>query len=223
MASAKGRVLNLLGRFALTDAEVVRVEPRGASFVSIELQGPSSVAYAPGTKIQVVLPSQDVRTYTPIERGGGRVELLAFRHGTDTPAMRWLDGLAVGRSVRFKGPDRSLELPADTRTFVGDETAIAVAASYRHVRGPSLRVVFETTPGIDATEALEAVGLRDAVVVPRSDPTASALIDAVDTQARVGMAGGGAFLKRVRNALRSRGASAFKVKAYWVAGRVGLD
>ncbi len=223
MASAKGRVLNLLGRFALRDAEILGTESRGSRFVSIELQGPSSVAYAPGTKVQVVLPSADVRTYTPIERGGGRFELLAFRHGTNTPAMRWLDRLVVGQSLRFKGPDRSLELPADTGTFVGDETAIAVACAYRQVRGASFRVAFEVSPDVDLTEALEAVGLNDAVVVPRMEPTAVALLDAVDVADRVGMAGGAAFLERVRKALRKRGAASFKVKAYWVAGRAGLD
>ncbi|MEN0068642.1 MAG: hypothetical protein AAGA48_41375 [Myxococcota bacterium] len=222
MASTKGRVLNLLGSWVLSEAEVLSVEPVGDRFVHLDVQGPDAAPYAPGTKIQIVLPSRDVRTYTPIGWNSGRFQLLAFRHAGQTPAMRWLDTVRAGERLRFVGPQRSLSLPEGPITFIGDETAIAVAAAYRKARA-DFKVLFEVEDGLEVQPTLNRVGLEDAQVVSRGDRTDPVLLDAVAPGAQVGMAGGGAMVQRVRAALRERGVTAFKVKTYWLQGRAGLD
>ncbi|MFN3199935.1 MAG: siderophore-interacting protein [Bradymonadia bacterium] len=223
MSSAKGRILNLLGGLVLSEAELSRVEVLGERFVYLEVRGAPAKGYTPGAKVQIVFPSRDVRTYTPVGWDNGRFELLAFDHGGSTPATRWLKGLEAGQKIRFVGPSRSLSLPAGPITFIGDETAIAVAAAFKRARPQGFETILEVAPELDVAPALEQLGLSDAQVFRRGARTDPALLDAVASGARVGMAGGGAMIKRVRGELRARGVSDFKVKAYWVEGKSGLD
>lgn len=223
MASTKGRILDFLGRWVLNEGRVVAVDDIGSHFVSIGLEVDPSVPYNPGDKVQIVFPSKSVRTYTPIGWADGRTEVLAHRHGAATPAMAWLDSIAVDQPVRFVGPQRSLTLPPGPVTLIGDETAIGVAAAYARARPSQITPIFEVGPTVDVAPALERVGLENALVVRRGGGTDPALIDTVAAGTQVGIAGGGELVQRVRAQLRARGVTTFKVKTYWLAGRAGLD
>ncbi len=228
MASPKGRILNLLGALVLSEAQILAVEEAGPAFRLLRLRGDPSAAFQPGDKIQVVLPSQDVRTYTPLRWSkDGETELLVYLHGDDTPAMRWARDLKPGENLRFKGPQRSLSLPAGRAVVVGDETSIAVAAAISLARPGQARAVLEVGPDVEVATVAAAVGLGALTVLRRGrdgsgDPD---LLDAVlsapaDT---IGVTGGGGLVQRARDGLRSRGVSGVKIKTYWIQGRAGLD
>lgn len=228
MASPKGRILNLLGALVLSEAQVVAVEPAGTAFRLLRLRGDPGAGFQPGDKIQVVLPSQDVRTYTPLRwSSDGETELLVYLHGDDTPAMRWARDLKPGENLRFKGPQRSLSLPEGRAVVVGDETSIAVAAAYAQARPGQARAVIEVGPDVEVGPALAAVGLEAVTVLRRGrdgDGDPGLLDAALHAPAdAIGVTGGGALVQRARDGLRQRGVSGVKIKTYWVQGRAGLD
>lgn len=225
--SAKGRVVRWLGRLLLADATVAEVRDPSPDFRLVRLTVSEAVraALEPGDKIQVLLPADDVRTFTPFRLDGDdRIAILGHVR-TAGSASAWLRSLAAGDAVRFSGPGRSLRLPPGPVVLVGDETSIAVTASYARARPGAVRPVFELGAGVDATAALAAVGLADAAVFrrPGSDP---ALLDTVVTAAAgasIGITGGGELVQRVRAGVRARGFPSVTVKAYWVEGKTGLD
>ena len=93
MASGKGILLGALGGLVLRDATVRAVRDVAPHFRAVELVGPAlrGVDFHPGDKIQVLLPSRDVRTYTPLrwDSEAGATELLVYHH-TDSPAGAWI-------------------------------------------------------------------------------------------------------------------------------------
>ena len=223
MASAKGRLLDMFGRWALQEGRITAVEALGERFVHLTVQADPGARYSPGDKIQILLPDMAVRTFTPVGWDGGRTELLAFRHSAETPAGRWLAEVSAGDTLRFLGPQRSLTLPDGPATLIGDETALAVAAAYRRARPGQITPVFEIDPAVDAGPALRRMGLDDARVVPRGAKTSPELLAAVASGAPVGLAGGGPMVQRIRDELRAQGRGPFKLKTYWLPGRAGLD
>lgn len=196
----KGRILRALGGLVLNEGRVrsVRTEP---PFVHVELDAPALVDARPGDKIQVLLPGDVVRTYTPIP--GDPPRLLVYLHG-DTPGPRWARALRPGDPLRFKGPDRSLDLPPGARVIVGDETSVAVAAAYRGAL--ALIESPHPIPGVRTFARGDYAGL--AAAVPAG--------------AVVGLTGGAPLVTGVRAELRRRGVEA-RVKTYWAPGRTGLD
>lgn len=196
----KGRILRALGSLVLAEGRVRAVSTDGP-FVHVELDAPALASARPGDKIQVLLPDDVVRTYTPIP--GDPPRLLVYLHG-DTPGPRWARALRPGDLVRFKGPDRSLELPPGDRVIVGDETSVALARSFPG----SLALIASTHP---------IPGVR---TFPPGDW--AGLAAAVPAGAVVGLTGGAALIAGVRAELRRRGIEP-RVKAYWAPGRRGLD
>ena len=223
MAAAKGRILRLLSGVALNRAVVVDVEQIGGfRRVLAQCQGQS---FAAGTKIQVLLPSNDVRTYTPIARPEG-MALLGWVHG-DGPGARWLGSLQVGDELRFVGPQRSLEVAEGLVVLVGDETSVAVAAALAAERPGQVRAVIQAAATAQVPEAAQSVDLRRIDVVPPGDTASTA--KAVETvlsawpKATVVLTGGSDLVVRTRDALRDVGVDNMKTKAYWIPGRTGLD
>lgn len=196
----KGHVFRALGGLLLSEARVLAVRHEGR-FVTLDLESAALDRARPGDKIQVLLPDHQVRTYTPIP--GRPHRLLVFLHG-DTPGPRWARAVRPGEVLRFKGPDRSLDLPAGKRVIVGDETSVAVARSY-----PDALALIESASPIE--------GLR---TFARGDH--AALAAAVPEGAVVGLTGGATLIQGVRRHLRERG-MAPHVKTYWAPGRAGLD
>lgn len=216
MASGKGTILRWLGGVALRSTTVTAVAAPAPRYLRVRLRG--EVARGePGDKVQVLLPGDDVRTYSPFawaEEGGGArsFSLLVFVHG-DTPATRWAKALRVGDTVRFVGPQRALRMPDGPLVLVGDETSLAAVASYEEARPGQVRAVFE---GDVPAAVLADLGLRAAVCA--AGEVASHL---ADTPGAVGVTGSAALIQRVREALNGRAAP--RVKAHWIAGRVGID
>jgi NADPH-dependent ferric siderophore reductase len=181
MASTKGLLLSAVGRLVLRHARVTEVAPLSAHLRRIELAGDElrGVAWTAGDKVQVLLPSRDVRTYTPIrwDRERGTTTIVVHDHG-DSPGAVWGRTVAAGDACGFVGPQRSL---ARTRgrpaILFGDETSIGVAHALRAAaHGAPLVCVLEVGPGDQLEPALAALELADAILVPRR-PTDAHLPD----------------------------------------------
>lgn len=211
MSKAKGHVLNLLGGLVLSSARVHAIDAPEPAFRVLTLDLDGAKAAQPGDKIQILLPDRSVRTYTPIG-WGDQTRVVVYRHDPQTPAGRWIDALQVGDTLRFVGPQRSLRLAEGPVTLLGDETSIGVAASYALARPGQVTARFEL--GVEAANTLASVGLADAV-------TDGKLTEGVT--GTVGITGGGALIQRARAELRTAGVKDIRVKAYWVAGKSGLD
>lgn len=227
--SGKSRLLSLLGGLLLSERDVRDVRSLSASFRLIELAPPSSGkgTHRPGDKVQVLLDGQDeVRTYTPIAWGSdGSMALLAFVHG-DTPASRWAKAIEKGQRLRFLAPQRSLSMDEGAITLIGDETSLAVAASYARSRPGRVRALFEIEESTALDDVAKEIGVSDATIVTRSKsaPRGSALLDAIrDVKGPVGLTGGGELIQTVRARLRDQGVKDIKSKAYWIEGRRGID
>ena len=229
--STKGRLIRLLGGLLLREATLLSVEPLGAQLRLLHLAAPAliGVRWEPGDKVQVLLPDDHMRTYTPLRWSpDGSTELLVYLQGS-SPASRWARRLSAGQPIRFVGPQRSLRLPPGPACLLGDETSLAVAASYSLDRPGQVQTILELSDELDATAALGAVGLSGAHIVrrPASSPRGVALAAALATlptpSGSIGITGSGALIQQARAALRARGTQDMKVKAYWVEGRAGLD
>lgn len=222
MSSAKGKLARLLGTFFLRRAVVERAEDVGG-FRHVLLRG-DFPRPLPGAKVQLLLPSDDMRTYTPIAAPEG-MALLGWKHAGG-PGARWISEVEEGAEVRFVGPQRSLELREGPAVIVGDETSVAVAASFARARPGKVRAVLEAGSVADVREAASAVGLEE-VVVPRGDT--GALVEAVVSArasapgAALALTGGSALVVAARKALRERGIQDVKTKTYWIPGKRGLD
>lgn len=222
MSSAKGKLVRMLGGLFLRRATIVEAAHVGA-FRRLVLRGDVPTPRA-GTKVQVLLPSDDVRTYSPIAGEGGFTLLGWTRAGG--PGARWLAEVERGAEVRFVGPQGSLDLPAGRVVVVGDETSVAVAASYAAARPGHVHAVLQASAVDDVRAAAGAVDLR-ADVFGADDRVA--LVDAVvaahasDRDTILALTGGSELVVAVRAALRERGLRDVKTKTYWIPGKVGLD
>lgn len=228
MASTKGRLLDLLGGVVLSEAAVLAVEPVSTAFRLLRLRVDPKLAFQPGDKVQIVLPSRDVRTYTPTRwTAAGECELLVYLHSMDTPGTSWVRGLNTGGSLRFVGPQRSLSLPSGPVVVVGDETSIAVGVAYALARPGQVRLVLEVAPTMDGQvrAAAAALGLTALTVFHRGEAGQVAMLNEIAAAAptAIGITGGGGLVQRVRDGLQRRGISGVKLKTYWVEGRTGLD
>lgn len=223
MPSAKGKLVRWLGGAFLHPTTVTAAEDVGG-FRRLVLRGDAPKPDA-GTKLQLLLPSDDMRTYTPIASNDGIV-LLGWKHAGG-PGARWLSEVQPGAEVRFVGPQRSLELPAGPVVVVGDETSVAVAASFEAERPGQVQAVFQAGAVDDVRAAAERVGLTRITVVPRGDVPGT--VDAIATarakaaDATVGLTGGSELVVAVRSALRARRLDGIKTKTYWIPGKRGLD
>jgi NADPH-dependent ferric siderophore reductase len=223
MASAKGKLVRFISGFALARAKVGSVRAIG-DFRVLQLRW-NGKPFAAGAKVQLLLPSDEVRTYTPIPSADG-MTLVGWRHG-DGPGTRWLDEVRAGDELPFVGPQRSLTLAPGPLVVVGDETSVAVAAAFAGERPGQVHAVIQTDAAAHVREAAASVGLTQLDVVARGDTTAT--IGAVaarvsgSSPARCAVTGGSELVARVRNALREAGIRDIATKTYWIPGRTGLD
>jgi NADPH-dependent ferric siderophore reductase len=225
MSSVKGKLLRF-GSALLSRASVVACADVGPGFRRITLRG-KAPRPAPGTKLQLLLPTDDVRTYSPIAaREDGEIVLLGWKHAGG-PGARWVAEVAVGSEVSFAGPQRSLHLPDGPVLIVGDETSVGVAAAYAVARPGQVRAILQGLRPEELRTAAESVGLRPTHVAERGDTTG--LVEAIvaahasSPQATLGLTGGSELVVAVRDALRARGIRNIKTKAYWIPGKTGLD
>jgi len=222
--SAKGKIVRLFSGVALTRGAVAQTEAFGGFhrlLVRTDLQ-----RFAAGTKVQLLLPTDDMRTYTPISTAEGMV-LLGWKHAAGGPGARWMANARRGDEVLFVGPQRSLELAAGPVVLVGDETSVAVAAAFAAERPGQVHAVIQSDAGSDVLAAAAAVGLDKVDVVARDDAqaTAAAVAARLSTipNAVVALTGCSQLIVDAREALRRSGVRNIKTKTYWIPGRAGLD
>lgn len=224
MASAKGRMLRLLGGLVLREARVAAADDVSPGFRRLALRGEDLHA-EPGDKLQVLLGSDEVRTYSPVPTSDG-VVLLGWCHARG-PGARWFAAVEAGSAIRCLGAQRSLVLPKGPVIVVGDETSVAVAASFEASRPGEVHAVFEAESAAALRSAANSVGVRPAHVTARGD--VAGIVDAVvaararSPEAALALSGGSALVLAVRSALRDRGIRDVKTKTYWVPGKAGLD
>ncbi len=230
MPSLKGQFLNLFGKSFLAKATVRSVEDIGAQYRRLVLSTDvkKEGAYQPGDKIQLLLPSLDVRTYTPVGwTAEGETEILVFRHSPGSPAGGWVANVKVGDSFSFAGPQRSLNIPSGPVLLVGDETSIAVAAAYTRHRPGLVAALLEVEEEGAAQKAATALGLGQPRLVRRGAEGAlsAAILELLAERGgvSVGLTGSGSLVQRAREVLREKGGPAPRIKAYWVPGKTGLD
>lgn len=244
MASGKGFFINALGGLVLRQGQVRRVRDVSPHFrwLSVQGDGLRTLDWTPGDKVQVLLPSLDVRTYTPMawDRSAGSTEFLLFRNQPTTekaesehPGTRFISTVREGDSYRFVGPQRSLAVAEDTPAVLfGDETSFAVALALRSTAKKPLAFVFEVGARSECTDVLTALGLKDAVCVERTaDDSHLTEVNARLQSFLVERDGGKLMMTGRAQAIQSLQAQRrstgqlrpYKTKAYWSIGKAGLD
>lgn len=242
MASGKGRLISALGGLLLRDAEITAVEGIGAHFRRVELRGAALAGreWQPGDKVQVLLPSVDMRTYTPMrwDRDTGATQLLLYAHddntrsGDENPGAAWARTVAPRDRVRLIGPQRSLEPPPARPLLVfGDETSFAVARTLGS-NATSVEAVLEVGNPTEAVTVLDAIGVATRTLYPRTphDSHLTAVADHLaatlqrDPRTALLLTGRAQSIQRLRALLRDTPAQkASATRAYWSVGKRGLD
>lgn len=235
MASGKGLLLSAIGRLALTDGAVTHVEALAPTVRRLHVAGPAlrAVQAQAGDKLQVLLPSRDVRTLTPIgwDAAAGRCAIIVYVGARPTapaaPLPAWARAATVGTPVRFIGPQRSLVLPPAPAALliVGDETSIGVAAAAAHAGHP-VTALLEVSDAPALAPVLAALGVS-AELVERAagDGHHPHLVGRAQALAvgapHVALTGRAQTIQAVRRALR--GGAPPRVVPYWSTGKRGLD
>jgi NADPH-dependent ferric siderophore reductase len=223
VSSAKGKIIRFLSGVMLKRAAIVAVQEVGG-FQRLHVRS-DAPRFAAGTKVQLLLPSDDVRTYSPVPSADGMV-LLGWQHAGG-PGARFMSKVRAGEELLFVGPQRSLELDAGPALIVGDETSVAVAAAFAAERPGQVHAVIQGGANADVRAAAESVGLHTVDTIARGDT--SATVDAVlaklasTPQAAVALTGGSDLIVALRAALRRAEVGKLKTKTYWIPGKAGLD
>lgn len=178
-----------------------------------------------------------MRTYTPLawDSARGATQLLVYLHG-NSPGAEWGRDVRVGDRCQFMGPRGSLALSSLQGPVVlfGDETSFAVAHTLRNLRAGAdgVEQVFEVSSGDASESVLRELHLSDSALVERAPdeghlPTVAERLGAALKRhpgAHLVMTGRAQAIQALRARLREEGVSAAqKVKAYWSAGKRGLD
>ncbi|WP_225707316.1 siderophore-interacting protein [Bradyrhizobium cenepequi] len=219
-------------------ARVAAVETLSPHFRLAELEGQAlrNVAWTAGQKVQVAVGSGlSARTYTPMlwDAGSGRTRMLTFAHG-DGPGSRWARDLTEGDTCQFFGPRRSLDLSGleSPVLLFGDESSFGLAAALRECRqGDGAIHVFEASDVAESRSVLEAIGLRQAMLIERGADDAhlaaaeAEMLRLAARGAHFVLTGKASSIQRVSRTLKAAGvvSSRVKTKAYWAQGKTGLD
>lgn len=240
MASGQAIIGEWLGRFFFTEARVGQVRDMSPRFRWMELvgEGLRDVEWSPGDKVQVYLPGEGMRTYTPLgwDAALGATRFLVYLHG-DGPGAAWGRAVKTGDRCQFFGPRGSLDLKSLKGPVVlfGDETSFAVAHALATLRAATADVeqVFEVSSRSESEAVLGELGLTGARVVEKrqgdahATEVASRVREALERRpgAQLVLTGRALSIQALRGTLRASGArhAGQKVKAYWSDGKRGLD
>ncbi|OJH38061.1 siderophore-interacting protein [Cystobacter ferrugineus] len=239
MASGKAILGSMLGRFLFREAQVEQVRELSPRFRWMELVGAGlrDSSWSAGDKVQVFFPGVGMRTYTPLawDTVRGATQLLVYLHG-NSPGAEWGRNVRVGDRCQFMGPRGSLALGALKGPVVlfGDETSFAVAHTLRNLRAGvgGVEQVFEVSSRADAEPVLRELHLSGSAVIERTPdeahlPTVAERLRVALEQrpgAALVMTGRAQAIQALRSRLRvDRVGATQKVKAYWSAGKSGLD
>jgi NADPH-dependent ferric siderophore reductase len=236
-APADGAFTRMLKRVLLKQATIGSVEKLGAQYVRIRLQGDAlkHQNWTPGDKIQVSLGRGfENRTYTPVswDAAQGCAEFIVYLHG-GTATCAFFDRVRPGTPLSFMGPRASLEVSRLQQPLLfGDETCLGLAAALVQARPHAGAVmVFEVDDVAQTRDVLQALGLHDAMLVQRQSADmhlariSEAILRAAFPDTDFILAGRAAAIQLVKRGLNDAGVSnrSIKAKAYWAAGKRGLD
>lgn len=236
-APADGAFTRMLKRFLLKQATISSVERLGAQYVRIRLQGDAlkHQTWTPGDKIQVSLGRGfENRTYTPVswDSAQGCAEFIVYLHG-GTAACAFFDSVQPGAPLSFMGPRGSLEVNRlQQPQLFGDETCLGLAAALVQAQPHAgAALIFEVDDIAQTSQVLQALGLRDAMVVGRLSgdvhlaQVSEAILRAALPDTDFILAGRAAAIQAIKRRLNGAGVSnrSIKAKAYWAAGKRGLD
>lgn len=227
LADRAVRLLTRTGR-------VAAIRPIATAFdeIVVDLDG---VDWEPGAKVQFRTGGMTFRTFTPFGWDQASVSFLVYHHGAEGRVEGWLAALHPGDEVQLFGPRRSLSL-ADldaAPVLVGDETSLALAASYARAGGHDAAAhLFETTESTAVTAVADHLGLGPVETVTRTagdghlDELSRRVLAllAEHPSAPLVITGKAQTIRAVRGALKEAGVSrTVRVKAYWDPNRSGLD
>lgn len=237
-APAPGRVESLLLRWLGKDATVSAVEAWSERFRMIELQGEAlrGVAWTPGQKIQIPIGGMRVsRTYTPItwDAARGTTRFLVWSHGS-APGSDWARTLAPGVACQVIGARRSVDVVSGSAPIVlfGDETAFGLASALRQAwPARDLNLLLEVTSVQECQPVLQRLGLSAELLAERT--ATDAHLPSVEARVASHAATGAVFvltgrasaIQHIRRVLKQLGVGTSRqhAKAYWAAGKTGLD
>lgn len=120
----------------------------------------------PGTKVQVLFPSDDIRTYTP-----EGMALLAWKHAGGS-GSQWMANAKTGDELLFVGPQRSLEI-GKSRSCSSETKPAALSPRVTRRRGLERSTPSQSDAADDIREAARVVGLDYVDVVTRGDTAAT--------------------------------------------------
>tara|TARA_R110001606_G_scaffold334310_2_gene482195 strand:+ start:9127 stop:9873 length:747 start_codon:yes stop_codon:yes gene_type:complete len=237
-AKVPGRLSRSLLRLLMKPATVTASERLSDRFRMITLEGEAlkGAAWTPGDKVQIAMGSAFVaRTYKPIEWDAhtGRTRIIAYDHG-DGPGATWVRETGPGDECHIFGPRASLDPRPLTGSLAlfGDETTMGLASALRGLE-PTRRVFcyFELVEGEEGAAVLTRLGLESAARFVRRqderhlDEMEATLPALVAGGASVLLTGRAGAVQRWRQALKRHALPPGRLlsKAYWAAGKTGLD
>ncbi|MBC8991450.1 siderophore-interacting protein [Micromonospora chalcea] len=236
MSALTERLANLVGDVLLGTAQVTGVRSLPGGLVLVELTAGAfrKATWTPGWKLRIRARrgTMALRTYTPINADieRGTVELIGFVHAGG-PGAQWFQQAAIGDTCEIFGPHRSMDLTsvAGRALFVGDETSLGLACALHRLTGDATYLIEAQDPA-GLSEALSEVGIDAPVTVLAKDADHTDLVRrAADRVAghsyTLVVTGDAATVHTLRRASRNWSPAPERVlgKAYWAAGRTGLD
>ncbi len=225
MGSARTFLGAVAGRFFFRHGKTTSVSRLSEHFTRIDVAGKEleGAPFTPGDKVQLYLPDEVMRTYTPVTWEGERTWFIGFTHG-EGPGSKWVRDVKVGDEVAMFGPRgsidvRSLEGPL---VVIGDETSVAVAVALTRAQR-NVSVVLESSVPEETRSVIAQLELTDATVTALGQ-----LADPVMAQLERGatpvFTGRAASIQALKQVLKQRGRSiGGKTRAYWAEGKRGLD
>ncbi|MET0790598.1 MAG: siderophore-interacting protein [Polyangiaceae bacterium] len=238
-AQRPATVARVLRRLFGKHGTVTAVDSIGAQFRLVTVTGPelAGVAWSPGQKVQVAMPSSSfaARTYTPIDWDAetGQTRLLGYAHG-DGPGSRWLRDIALGDECDFFGPSGSLDarrLRGQLAVF-GDETSIGLAdALARQDRRRPVHCYLEVVDLGSAERVIEKLGIENVTFFSKQpgDAHLEGMEAALPSLNALGssfvLTGKASTIQRLRRSLKLHAVPTARLatKAYWAPGKTGLD
>jgi NADPH-dependent ferric siderophore reductase len=236
MSALTERLADLVGDVLLGTAQVtgVRNLPGGLVLVELTAEAFRKATWTPGWKLRIRARrgTMALRTYTPINADieRGTVELIGFVHAGG-PGAAWFQQATVDDICEVFGPHRSMDLAsvAGRALFVGDETSVGLACALHRLPGEAV-YLFESQDPTGLTEVLAELGIdAPATVLPKDADRTDLVRQAAATAARAPytlvVTGDAAMVHAFRRASRGWTPRPERVtgKAYWAAGRTGLD
>lgn len=221
-------LLSAIGKLVLRHTKVSAVAELAPTLRSITIEGAGlrDIAWTAGDKIQVLLSSLDVRTYTPVAWQDGTTKLVVYDHG-DSPGASWSRRVKVGDPCRFVGPQRSLRRHGNKPAVVfGDETSIGVVAAL--ALEPNLSAVLEVRSPENVIAAFAALGTQASIFCVARIAGDAHLAECASTlaehrSAELMLTGRAQSIQVLQTKLRSAGVRSEANKAYWSVGKTGLD